>query len=537
MLRHLFFAVAVILSCRLLAEDASSAPQPAKPPAVPMAVKALEHLKPQPNSGPTSWTNGPYTYDGSGNLTGIGREVYVYDAVGRLQSATQHGPDLSSMQTQSFTYDDYGNLTSTTKLGQTIPLTITPDANSNRLSGIRYDASGNVITADTLHYEYDAVGMLHTVKVGASDKPRIIYAYTADDERLFAFDVEANTTHWTVRGFDNKVLRIFRQNGSTWSVERDYVYRDGSLLAALKPGGAVEHYSLDHLGTARLVTDGAGRRIGYHVYWPFGEEWSPADAQEGNPLKFTGHERDADPNGGNASLDYMHARYHRSGWARFLSVDPELDVEKAVHEPQRWNRYSYVVNNPMRQADPNGRNPYDYVEGVGNGFSSSLLYNANRVEAPNGDYAVGQAVGDAAALAQSIREVGIGGTLLGAAGLGEVFTGGGATPVAVPVAAGGLLVAGHGATSAVTALNNLTSMMSKTRSVNQANQDIRKGNAPDGLTRVDKGKVKGEQDHAHLNVDGKNGALNKDGTWKHGLTKVTNQIRQYLEEMGWTIPK
>ena len=50
-------------------------------------------------------------------------------------------------------------------------------------------------------------------------------------------------------------------------------------------------------------------------------------------------------------------------------------------------------------------------------------------------------------------------------------------------------------------------------------------------------QVTGEQDHAHLNVDGKNGALNKDGTWKHGYTKLTSQIRKYLEEMGWTVPK
>lgn len=44
-----------------------------------------------------------------------------------------------------------------------------------------------------------------------------------------------------------------------------------------------------------------------------------------------------------------------SGLGRFLSVDPSLDVEKAVHEPQLWNRYSYVTNNPMRYTDPNGK--------------------------------------------------------------------------------------------------------------------------------------------------------------------------------------
>jgi hypothetical protein len=40
---------------------------------------------------------------------------------------------------------------------------------------------------------------------------------------------------------------------------------------------------------------------------------------------------------------------------RFLSVDPYLDVKKALHNPQAWNRYSYVMNNPINRLDPDGR--------------------------------------------------------------------------------------------------------------------------------------------------------------------------------------
>jgi RHS repeat-associated protein len=168
--------------------------------------------------------------------------------------------------------------------------------------------------------------------------------------------VSANTTHWTLRGLDNQLLRDFKQVGGVWSVERDYVYRDGLLLAALKPGGAVEHYTLDHLGTPRLVTDGAGHKIGYHVYWPFGEEWSAGSAQEASPLKFTGHERDADPSGSTAPLDYMHARFYGAGWGRFLSFDPAAQSADP-RRPQSWNRYAYVENHPLNLADPDGQCP------------------------------------------------------------------------------------------------------------------------------------------------------------------------------------
>jgi YD repeat-containing protein len=288
MMRRLLVSLGLVVTSSVFAQDAALPPPP-----VPQAVKALAHLRTQPNAGPTSWTNGPYEYDGAGNIKAMGPETYVYDKIGRLKSSTLRGPDRSSMQTQSFDYDAYGNMIRTSKLGQTVPLPIT--GATNRLSSLGYDASGNVVAAGTLHYDYDALGMANVVRLGTNTQPRIIYAYTADDERLFAFDVSTGTTHWTLRGLDNKILRDFKQNGSTWTVERDYIYRDGLLLAALKSGGAVEHYTLDHLGTPRLVTDGAGNTVAYHVYWPFGEEWSPGTAQESSPLKFTGHEREHRP--------------------------------------------------------------------------------------------------------------------------------------------------------------------------------------------------------------------------------------------------
>ena len=71
--------------------------------------------------------------------------------------------------------------------------------------------------ADGQHYAYDAVGMLNAVGVGAGTQPRVIYVYTADDERLIAYDVSANTSHWTFQGLDNKVLRDVVQSGTAWS--------------------------------------------------------------------------------------------------------------------------------------------------------------------------------------------------------------------------------------------------------------------------------------------------------------------------------
>jgi RHS repeat-associated protein len=54
-------------------------------------------------------------------------------------------------------------------------------------------------------------------------------------------------------------------------------------------------------------------------------------------------------------LDYMHARYYSGGLGRFLSVDPVMAIGRNIRTPQRWNRYSYVSNNPLAFIDPDGR--------------------------------------------------------------------------------------------------------------------------------------------------------------------------------------
>jgi hypothetical protein len=48
-----------------------------------------------------------------------------------------------------------------------------------------------------------------------------------------------------------------------------------------------------------------------------------------------------------------------SGLAGFLSVDPVLNIDHAMRNPQGWNRYAYVTNNPLRKVDPDGRDEFE----------------------------------------------------------------------------------------------------------------------------------------------------------------------------------
>ncbi|MGH9943547.1 MAG: RHS repeat-associated core domain-containing protein, partial [Pyrinomonadaceae bacterium] len=119
----------------------------------------------------------------------------------------------------------------------------------------------------------------------------------------------------------------------------------------------------DHLGTPRMVIDQTGNLAGIkrHDYLPFGEEVGAGvggrttgqgySQQDGVRQKFTGYERDDE-----TGLDYAEARYYASAQGRFTSVDPS-NVSMVPMNPQSWNRYAYVLNNPLAYVDENGKWP------------------------------------------------------------------------------------------------------------------------------------------------------------------------------------
>jgi RHS repeat-associated protein len=64
--------------------------------------------------------------------------------------------------------------------------------------------------------------------------------------------------------------------------------------------------------------------------------------------QFTTYERDIE-----ADLDYAQARYYNFKHGRFTSVDP-LMASADIINPQTFNRYVYVGNNPVNITDPTG---------------------------------------------------------------------------------------------------------------------------------------------------------------------------------------
>ena len=94
-------------------------------------------------------------------------------------------------------------------------------------------------------------------------------------------------------------------------------------------------------GSAGGVRDRAGRTDDY----PFG---MPMGSDVPSSWLFTGHEKD-----GATGLDYMLARLHSASVGSFVSVDP-AQGSSSMLDPQAWNRFAYVGNNPLAYRDPDG---------------------------------------------------------------------------------------------------------------------------------------------------------------------------------------
>ena len=121
----------------------------------------------------------------------------------------------------------------------------------------------------------------------------------------------------------------------------------------------VQWLILDQLGTPRMILDQTGNlnSMKRHDYLPFGEELvaptsgrSAAQGYVGGDdvrQQFTSQERDLE-----TGLDYFGARYYSSIQGRFSSVDPGPFTPA---DPQSFNRYSYVLNSPLKFIDPTGR--------------------------------------------------------------------------------------------------------------------------------------------------------------------------------------
>jgi len=128
--------------------------------------------------------------------------------------------------------------------------------------------------------------------------------------------------------------------------ETSYVHFNGKILFS-DNDGEIEYYFTDYLGNVVVKTDSEGDILWEADYTPFGDTFNEEGVSD---YTVTGKELD------DTGLNYFGARYYDGEIGRFISAD---SVEGNFENPQTLNRYSFVLNNPLKYVDPSGNVPTD----------------------------------------------------------------------------------------------------------------------------------------------------------------------------------
>ncbi len=290
---------------------------------------------------PAGQNNGNLASQFIADATGSWQQTYTYDSFNRLTHAAEAG---SWSETSS--YDRWGNRwvsASNFPLNLATPTAATQfDTATNRLQQQSngqplppnaYDAQGNLTNHPWIgQMSYDAEGKIwRHIKGGTT----VEFTYDGEGRRV---KKRVGTAPPTIYVYD-----------AAGQLAADYGTADGT------PGCSTCYITADHLGSTRLTTGATGAPAGRLDYFPFGET-IPGGASFGNRptptgprQKFTGKERDQE-----TGLDYFIARYYSAPQGRFTSPDAPF-ADQHQENPQSWNLYIYVRNNPLNNTDPNGR--------------------------------------------------------------------------------------------------------------------------------------------------------------------------------------
>ncbi len=133
---------------------------------------------------------------------------------------------------------------------------------------------------------------------------------------------------------------LYEQTGSS---STKYIFAGGTRVA-VKTDTETYYYHQDHLGSTRVVTNSSGANVEQIHYYPYGETLSDdGSVSVSVKHKFTSQELDRE-----TGLYNYGARCYDPVLGRFTTADP---IVPDPTNPQALNRYSYVINNPLKYVE------------------------------------------------------------------------------------------------------------------------------------------------------------------------------------------
>jgi RHS repeat-associated protein len=231
--------------------------------------------------------------------------------------------------------------------------TYTPDANGNA-------ATRNGQTITWTSYNYPSV-------INGNGKV-LNFSYDAFRQR-YSQDYNSNGVHEVTQYVGDLLEKVTSGGVIDWRHTIKVGDRTVAIMSHQNPGTNTTRYILpDDQGSISKITDTAGSTVVSESFSPCGTRRDP-NTWSGSTscpdlVTIKGISREGfngqDAIGGvSMGLNHMNGRVEDAITGRFLSADPY------VAEPgftQSWNRYSYVMNNPMSFTDPSGFFTLCYID-------------------------------------------------------------------------------------------------------------------------------------------------------------------------------
>lgn len=261
-----------------------------------------------------------------------GNWTYTYDDFNRISTSTKTGNAFN------YKYDRFGN-----RWQQNVTTGSGPHPSyvldaSNHVSIFTYDAAGNVEN-DTFHmYTYDAEGRVLTVDTSAAT-----YQYDPLGRRI------RRTVGSAIHNYMvDPQGHIISDAGPSATSSELYA---GSMHVATYANSNTYFDHSDWLGTARMRTDASGTSVETCTGLAYGDSQMCAGT-DWSPLHFTGADWDSETSASN--LYRFLFRQYSSTQGRWITPDPGNLGVSSAENPQSWNRYAYVLSNPLGHKDDLG---------------------------------------------------------------------------------------------------------------------------------------------------------------------------------------
>ncbi len=297
-------------------------------------------------------------------------ENFVFDDFNRL-TTIKYLDNSNTLQTKAnVTYNANGNIAAKSDAGDYV---YGNNAKPYLLTNINNQV-GN-ISLNTLNATYNDFKKVSQLTEASSNK-QFNFVYGNDEERI-KMDYSISGINQYTRYYTDNYDR--QENANNTYKEWAYISSPTGLAAIYynnNGAGQLLYVQTDHLGSPVIITNAAGNVLEEYSFDAWGRRRNPADWNDYSTgisntymiRGYTGHE-----NLDEVGIINMNGRIYDPVLGRFLQPDKFVQAPQYL---QNYNRYSYVMNNPLKYKDPSGNIigiVLGLLRGVGNAIGSGGL--------------------------------------------------------------------------------------------------------------------------------------------------------------------